>query len=644
MMRKESLKRSLAVAVSAVMMCVILGLMPADTKRFMKPIVAEAANTLADEQAKFPTGKYWNHRVDTAEQRSENLIPGDDSFSDYISDTPCYTHTGHVPVGQGCYDCNSFGDGIQCCGFARKVAFDIYGSDPQYSWSRGDVSSIKPGDVVHYYGGDADPEHWAFVTGINGDDLIVGECNYPGGTCRINWGRSINRYDPSWVEVFSAPYELPVISHSIVSVPDGKYQLVNVGTGRYMNYSYGMTKEPNLITEADGNGAIEQQFYLTNTGSNKYEIRIMHSDGGYVNGNCNSAVTSGVNLTRWSTVEGDEARFYFYKAGDYYYISSATNPNAVVSAPGKNFGQLLFTNYEESNNNQLWRLIPINNTTSPDPEPDPIISPVFEKGIDISILQGDINWQSVANDGFTFAIIPAATTNIDNAEYMNDLYFEQNYIGAKATELKLGTYMYTSANTKVEIESNVKDLLKALGDKSFDLPVYISVELASRQTDLGKTEFTEVLSYGCSLIRAAGYQPGIYANLYWLRNYIDVDTLRNEGINIWMAVWPCADKACDPADYDYSNFCNIWQYSNQGSVAGISNQVNVDVLYGKNEYIAGDINADGKFSADDIILLQKWLLAVPDIHLANWQAGDLIADGQLDVFDLRLMKRMLIDN
>lgn len=640
-MMKYSLKRFIAAAVSTVMMCVMPGFMPADTMRIMKPIAAEAANTLADEQAKFPTGSYWNHRVDTAEQQAGNLILGDDSFSDCISDTPCYTHSGYAPIGEGCYDCNAFGNGIQCCGFAKKVAYDIYGSDPQFSWSREDVSSIKPGDVVHYYGGDAVTEHWVFVIGVDGDNIIVGECNYPDGTCRINWGRSLNRYDASWTEVFSAPYELPDIPHSIVSVPDGNYQLVNVGTGRYMNYSYGMTKTPNWITEAAGDGTIEQKFYLTNAGSNKHEIRILQSDGGYVNGNCNSAVTSGVALTRGETVEGDEARFYFYKTGDYYYIASASNPNAVVSAPGKDLGQLLFKNYEESNN-QLWQLIPISSPPS-DPGHDPVISPDFEKGIDISLLQSDINWQSVANGGVTFAIIPAATTNIGNAEYMNDLCFEQNYLSAKAAGLKVGTYMYSSANTKKEIESNVNDLLKTLGDKHFDLPVYIDVEQATRQTDLGKAAFTEVLSYGCSLIREAGYQPGVYANLFWLRNYIDADTLRNQGINVWMAVWPYGDKICDPADHDYSDFCNIWQYSNHGSIAGISNQVNVDVLYLKSDSVAGDINADGEFSVADVLLLQKWLLGVPDTQLADWKAGDFIKDGQLDVFDLCLMKRMLID-
>lgn len=57
----------------------------------------------------------------------------------------------------------------------------------------------------------------------------------------------------------------------------------------------------------------------------------------------------------------------------------------------------------------------------------------------------------------------------------------------------------------------------------------------------------------------------------------------------------------------------------------------------------GDVNDDGEFNVADAVLLQKWLLAVPDTHLANWKAVDFCNDNKLDVFDLCLMKRELIE-
>ena len=58
--------------------------------------------------------------------------------------------------------------------------------------------------------------------------------------------------------------------------------------------------------------------------------------------------------------------------------------------------------------------------------------------------------------------------------------------------------------------------------------------------------------------------------------------------------------------------------------------------------IEGDVNGDGEFNISDAVLLQKWLLAVPDSHLANWKSADLCNDNKLDVFDLCLIKRKLI--
>lgn len=54
----------------------------------------------------------------------------------------------------------------------------------------------------------------------------------------------------------------------------------------------------------------------------------------------------------------------------------------------------------------------------------------------------------------------------------------------------------------------------------------------------------------------------------------------------------------------------------------------------------GDVNADGKFSVADVIMMQKWLIS--EGSLKDWKAGDLYKDDIIDVFDLCLMKKMLI--
>lgn len=58
--------------------------------------------------------------------------------------------------------------------------------------------------------------------------------------------------------------------------------------------------------------------------------------------------------------------------------------------------------------------------------------------------------------------------------------------------------------------------------------------------------------------------------------------------------------------------------------------------------VRGDVNADGSFDIADAVLLQKWLLTMPDAGLANWKAADFTDDNALDASDLCLMKRALM--
>ena len=59
--------------------------------------------------------------------------------------------------------------------------------------------------------------------------------------------------------------------------------------------------------------------------------------------------------------------------------------------------------------------------------------------------------------------------------------------------------------------------------------------------------------------------------------------------------------------------------------------------------LRGDVDDDGTLSVADVVLLQKWILAVPDTALANGEAADVYEDGVVDVFDLAALKRALIN-
>lgn len=58
--------------------------------------------------------------------------------------------------------------------------------------------------------------------------------------------------------------------------------------------------------------------------------------------------------------------------------------------------------------------------------------------------------------------------------------------------------------------------------------------------------------------------------------------------------------------------------------------------------VKGDLNLDGACNTADAVLLQKWLLTVPDTELNNWKNADWNADGILNAVDLNRMKQKLL--
>ena len=115
----------------------------------------------------------------------------------------------------------------------------------------------------------------------------------------------------------------------------------------------------------------------------------------------------------------------------------------------------------------------------------------------------------------------------------------------------------------------------------------------------------------------------------WLNDWTDTNTSISTSNDLTMKV--------------YSKSMKSGEKITLGTDGGLVESVNY-VVFAKEGTIAvrGDVNMDGKFNAADLVLLQKWLLAVPDTKLANWKAGDLCEDGQLDVFDMVEMRKLLI--
>jgi len=123
--------------------------------------------------------------------------------------------------------------------------------------------------------------------------------------------------------------------------------------------------------------------------------------------------------------------------------------------------------------------------------------------------------------------------------------------------------------------------------------------------------------------------------------------------SLWHAVQPSyfnGDKAVflasdiqsafDELGIDYSDIDGISISAYGGDLT--ASDIKLLVNSGSKESVRGDVNADGELNVSDLVLLQKWLLAVPGTKLADWKAADLCNDDRLDVFDLCLMRKALL--
>ena len=100
--------------------------------------------------------------------------------------------------------------------------------------------------------------------------------------------------------------------------------------------------------------------------------------------------------------------------------------------------------------------------------------------------------------------------------------------------------------------------------------------------------------------------------------------------------------------YDYQDRVKVvyHSYTAESAWTNASDPEAKTVLcrYHSADGVAGDVNNDGKFNISDVVLVQNWLLAVPETQLKNWEAADFRDDNRLDAVDFCLMKKNLINS
>ena len=189
-----------------------------------------------------------------------------------------------------------------------------------------------------------------------------------------------------------------------------------------------------------------------------------------------------------------------------------------------------------------------------------------EKLIDVSTWNGNIDWDKVYKSGVRYAMI-RSSFGIENPNQI-DNKFVRNIENAIKVGIKCGIYHYSYARSVAEAKKEADFCLKTIKNYKIDLPVAFDIEDSS-QTHLGKDTLTSIVIAFCDRIKSAGYTPMLYCNPSWLNSYLHKDKLLGK-YDLWLAHWGVSSPGFD---------CTIWQYSENGSISGISGNVDMNWIF-----------------------------------------------------------------
>ncbi|MCR5032599.1 MAG: glycoside hydrolase family 25 [Lachnospiraceae bacterium] len=204
-------------------------------------------------------------------------------------------------------------------------------------------------------------------------------------------------------------------------------------------------------------------------------------------------------------------------------------------------------------------------------------------GIDVSRFQGTIDWTQVAGSGVQFAMVRVGYRDAVTGEIKADTNAKYNMQEAEKVGIKIGAYFFSTAITQDEAVEEANWVTEQIAKYPITYPVGYNCEgfenPSSRQVNLSKDERSNIAKAFLNQIYSAGYTPIFYASRGELQGDAKWNTSQiQQTYKIWMA-WYNQNTDSIATGPAYDGQCAMWQYTNQGTVPGISRPVDVDVAY-----------------------------------------------------------------
>ena len=188
-------------------------------------------------------------------------------------------------------------------------------------------------------------------------------------------------------------------------------------------------------------------------------------------------------------------------------------------------------------------------------------------GIDVSVWQGDIDFEKVKNAGCEFVMIRIGFGHDSKNNIVIDSKFKNNIENAKKAGLLVGIYFYSYAQNVEEAKVQAKWIINELNGIKLDLPIAFDWESWTYFDDYN-INFYDINNIAKAFMDECiknGYDSMLYSSLNYLNLVWDLDNYKT-----WLAHY--TKKTSYDKDY------MIWQNSCTGNIDGINGAVDFDIM------------------------------------------------------------------
>ena len=204
-------------------------------------------------------------------------------------------------------------------------------------------------------------------------------------------------------------------------------------------------------------------------------------------------------------------------------------------------------------------------------------------GVDVARYQGTIDWSRMATSQVDFAMVRLGYRSAADGNIVEDPNARYNLQEAQKNEIMLGGYFFSTAVSEEEAIEEANWAADLIDQYSITYPVAYDCEgynePESRQYGLSKKERTDIALAFLKQIEKRGYKGMFYSSKNeleddqgWLTSKIEKD------YKIWVAQYPAvAYPATEKTTYSGKH--HMWQYTTNGVVPGVSQNVDMNVAY-----------------------------------------------------------------